>query len=313
MKAVIIAGSARSDGFTMKVAGSIASKTHWDLIDLNSHRITHYDYTHQNKDDDFLPLMKNLIATYDTFVLATPVYWYSMSGIMKVFFDRLSDLVTIEKQMGRTLKGKRMGVLSCSNGDNLGDAFWLPFEATANYLDMELVATAHFTEGSDTDSVADRFISHINNQKTGGRRTQPFRIDALDHAAIRVDNLENAAAWYHKILGLTRYSPEEWGPFPIFMMSGRSGIALFPKKKDPKDHGERLRKCVDHFAFRVDPDNYEIAKTHFRANRVQFKEQDHVFFTSVYIEDPDGNTVELTTLKPGMEYFYDLPENSSKL
>ena len=32
-----------------------------------------------------------IIEKYDTLIFATPVYWYSMSGIMKVFFDRKND------------------------------------------------------------------------------------------------------------------------------------------------------------------------------------------------------------------------------
>ncbi|MCP4458779.1 MAG: NAD(P)H-dependent oxidoreductase [Cytophagales bacterium] len=39
--------------------------------------------------------------------MATPVYWYSMSGIMKVFLDRIYDVLTIEKELGRKLHGKK--------------------------------------------------------------------------------------------------------------------------------------------------------------------------------------------------------------
>jgi multimeric flavodoxin WrbA len=45
--------------------------------------------------------------------MVTPVYWYTMSGIMKVFFDRFSDLLRIEKDLGRKLRGKSMAVISC--------------------------------------------------------------------------------------------------------------------------------------------------------------------------------------------------------
>ena len=97
MRNIIILGSSRNDGDTARVVNKLKEKSNWDLIDLNSYDFSYYDYAHQNSDDDFIPLMRNLIEKYDTLILATPVYWYSMSGIMKVFFDRITDLLEIEK------------------------------------------------------------------------------------------------------------------------------------------------------------------------------------------------------------------------
>ncbi len=51
--------------------------------------------------------MNDIVDKYDVLIFATPVYWYSMSGIMKVFFDRITDLLTIKKDIGRKLKGKK--------------------------------------------------------------------------------------------------------------------------------------------------------------------------------------------------------------
>ena len=36
-----------------------------------------------------------------TIIFVTPVYWYAMSGRMKVFFDRWTDLLKIDKDTGR--------------------------------------------------------------------------------------------------------------------------------------------------------------------------------------------------------------------
>ena len=55
-----------------------------------------------------------------------------------------------------------------------------------------------------------------------------IEIDFLDHVAIRVADMEASSAWYEKVLGLKRYKLPEWGDFPIFLLSGKSGIALFP-------------------------------------------------------------------------------------
>jgi len=91
MKAIIILGSARRNGDTQALVHQFIQITQWDLVNLSDYNISHYDYTHKNRQDDYIPLMKRLIEQYDLFIFATPVYWYAMSGIMKVFFDRFSN------------------------------------------------------------------------------------------------------------------------------------------------------------------------------------------------------------------------------
>ncbi|MEM6299603.1 MAG: NAD(P)H-dependent oxidoreductase, partial [Bacteroidota bacterium] len=119
MKKVIILGSSRNDGDTTNLANQLIAKSGWDMINLNDYMFSYSDYKHENRDDDYLGLVRKIIESYDTLIFATPVYWYSMSGIMKVFFDRLTDLLTIEKGLGRKLRGKKMAVITISGGGNL--------------------------------------------------------------------------------------------------------------------------------------------------------------------------------------------------
>lgn len=127
----------------------------------------------------------------------------------------------------------------------------------------------------------------------------------LDHVALRVADLERSAYWYGEVLGLQRYQLPEWGDFPIFMLAGKSGVALFPARlEDPaSDPGSRNVR-IDHFAFRVDRENYEKAKKRYFELELEFSEQDHHYFHSIYTRDPDGHTVELTTLVVGEAEFY---------
>ena len=143
MKGIIIQGSSRNDGDTNRVVNILKKLSGWDLIDLNDYEFSYYDYAHENAGDDFIPLMKRVIDDYDTVIFATPVYWYSMSGIMKVFFDRITDLLDIEKDLGRKLRVMNMAAISCSIGNNLGDSFWLPFSKTAEYLGMNYLGNVH--------------------------------------------------------------------------------------------------------------------------------------------------------------------------
>ena len=161
LKKIIIQGSSRKDGDIGKVVADLIRLSKWDLIDLNDYNFSYYDYEHLNKDDDFIGLMKKLLSDYDIFVLATPVYWYSMSGIMKVFFDRITDLLTIEKDLGRKLRGKHMAVISCSYGNNLGDQFWIPFKKSAEYLGMNYVTDLHIISTKISSHKISQFVQKI--------------------------------------------------------------------------------------------------------------------------------------------------------
>lgn len=143
MKAVIIFGSSRSNGHTRQICSYLQEISGLNLIDLKEKNIAQYDYDYQNRDDDFLPLMRHLLANYDTLIFATPVYWYSMSGIMKTFFDRITDCLKIEKDLGQKLKGKNMAVLSCSGHDDLDEHFSMPFVNSAEYLGMNFLGEMH--------------------------------------------------------------------------------------------------------------------------------------------------------------------------
>ena len=165
-KTVIIQGSSRSDGDTGKVVNYIASHNDIDVIDLYTKNIGHYDYAYKNQDDDFIALITNVINTYDTIIFATPVYWYTMSGVLKVFFDRISDILRTRKDTGRQLRGKNMAMISTSNHDDLIGGFNMPFVETANYLGMNYLGDIHTCVENDALNVdmkirIDDFINHI--------------------------------------------------------------------------------------------------------------------------------------------------------
>ena len=144
-KKVIIVGSSRSNGNTSKVVEKISRQIKADVINLSDYSISYYDYDSGNRADNFLPLMASIIEKYDTLVFATPVYWYTMSGIMKVFLDRFSDLIRIEKELGRKLRGKNMFVISNSDDNELDYDFHLPFRLSAEYLGMKYLGEKHLS------------------------------------------------------------------------------------------------------------------------------------------------------------------------
>lgn len=164
MNKLVILGSSRKDGDTKKIVDQLIAFSKWDFIDLNDYNIGYYDYEHKNLDDDYLSLMQKIIRNYDVLIFATPVYWYAMSGIMKVFFDRITDLLDVEKDLGRKLRGKSMAALSCSVGDNLGESFWIPFKETAKYLGMDYLASLHTLAGKIEIENLKNFIDTVNEK-----------------------------------------------------------------------------------------------------------------------------------------------------
>ena len=136
-KHVIIFGSARSDGNTMSATKQIIKNLENPLlIDLSEHCIAEFDYSHTHDNDDFFKIMDRMIE-YDMIIFATPIYWYTMSTPMKRFVDRISDLLTQHKDVGRKLRQKKMAVI-CSYATHPEgmNGFEQIFINTANYLGM---------------------------------------------------------------------------------------------------------------------------------------------------------------------------------
>ena len=137
-KTIAILGSSRSDGHTKKFLDFIIGDKKIKIINLNDLNISPFDYKHKNQDDDFIPLIKELLA-HDIFILATPVYWYTFSAQMKIFIDRLSDLITIEKELGRKLRGKKSLLVSTGSDLEIAPSLTSSFKQICSYLGVKPV------------------------------------------------------------------------------------------------------------------------------------------------------------------------------
>jgi multimeric flavodoxin WrbA len=142
MKRIIVQGSSRNNGNTNKIVQILRNHLECDLIDLNEFNIHQYDYENGNRNDDFLSTMK-MIVEYDLIIFATPVYWFSMSGTMKTFFDRITDCLKTEKETGRKLRGRNMAAISCGSDGSENEGFFIPFEKSAEYLGMNYFGHIH--------------------------------------------------------------------------------------------------------------------------------------------------------------------------
>jgi catechol 2,3-dioxygenase-like lactoylglutathione lyase family enzyme len=134
----------------------------------------------------------------------------------------------------------------------------------------------------------------------------PFKLNFIDHVAIRAQDMPKSIEWYERVLGLEKKQFEEWGDFPIFMMKASFAVAIFPARlKEGQVKKSFNSTFIDHFAFNVSNKDFKKAQDYFDSIDVRFAFQDHHYTHSIYLKDPDNHTVELTTLVTDPSNFYE--------
>jgi len=144
VNAIALFASSRRNGNTGQLIDRIAIELGIEVVDLSEKSISAYDYEHRNRDDDFEPLLRRVLA-FDQIIFATPVYWYAVSPVMKVFLDRISDFLELPDLLseGRKLRGKHAYVVCTSIYDAAPASFLAAFSDTFNYLGMHFAEVAH--------------------------------------------------------------------------------------------------------------------------------------------------------------------------
>lgn len=132
---LVILGTARKDSNTLKALQSNFPLKDLEIVDLNDFNINPYSYDQPAK-DDFILIAEKMTQAH-VIVFATPVYWYAMSGSLKTFFDRLTELTTSSKELGRLLAGKKVYLFATGSDSNLPEGFEEPFIKTSDYFNMK--------------------------------------------------------------------------------------------------------------------------------------------------------------------------------
>jgi catechol 2,3-dioxygenase-like lactoylglutathione lyase family enzyme len=89
------------------------------------------------------------------------------------------------------------------------------------------------------------------------------------------------------------------------MLAQKTGVALFPATlDDPTLDASSKNIKIDHFAFHVSAENFIKARKKYEALQLDYIFTDHTYFHSIYTKDPDGHTVELTTIVVDSDAFY---------
>ncbi len=124
-----------------------------------------------------------------------------------------------------------------------------------------------------------------------------FHITGLDHIALTVRDQNISLEWYQRVLGMERrYEEANGADDPVFVCAGNACLALFPAKtSDPLPVPDHHVLAMRHFAFRLSRANFERAQVELSEQQIPFRFEDHTMAHSMYLSDPDGHRVELTT------------------
>lgn len=121
-----------------------------------------------------------------------------------------------------------------------------------------------------------------------------IRVEGIDHVAFAVRDVQASVAWYESVLGLQRWHEEVWGDVPAIVGVGSTSIALFPGGEETMAT-EATRSGFRHVAFRATRQAFDSARAELGDRGISYEFQDHRLCHSIYLRDPDGTVVEITT------------------
>jgi len=139
MKIIVFHGSTRVNGNTEYLTYQAVSReegTHIFLRDFAVQPIVdqrHDEGGFQDVEDDHKQLIDQLL-THDIIVFSTPIYWYSMSGPMKIFIDRWSQILRDPEytHFRETLRKKKVYLIAV--GGDTPKVKGLPLIQQFNYI-----------------------------------------------------------------------------------------------------------------------------------------------------------------------------------
>ena len=131
--------------------------------------------------------------------------------------------------------------------------------------------------------------------------SHPIQTTGLDHIVLRIVDKEKMVAFYRDVLGC----PVEWDRPEIGLTHIRAGGALIDLVTVDGKLGQMggaapgpEARNLDHFALAVRPFDEAAIRAHLAAHGVAIIDEGQRFGaegngTSLYLQDPEGNTVEL--------------------
>jgi multimeric flavodoxin WrbA len=109
-----------------------------ELINLIDLKLEPFDYDNNYKTEDLnnFNMIRDKFLNSELIIFASPIYWYGMSGMGKVLFDRLFMSLFGKEDL---TKNKNIGLLFTYGSDSFDSCFIEPFKKTSQYLKMNFI------------------------------------------------------------------------------------------------------------------------------------------------------------------------------
>jgi catechol-2,3-dioxygenase len=124
-------------------------------------------------------------------------------------------------------------------------------------------------------------------------------VRTLGEVALRVNDLDRSQAFYADVIGLELMRRFEHSAF-FRIADGYAGHTAILALFDRKNPVAQEHSTVDHLAFTIALTDYEAEKRRLEELGLTVTTATHewVQWRSLYVEDPDGNEVELVCYDP---------------
>ncbi len=99
-KILFVNSSPNREGNTYRIGEELLKDKEHDVLQMADYRISQYG---QVFDDDEMKEVLKEMDKYDILVIGSPVYWYTVGGMLKTFIDRLYMLPEAEALRGKKL------------------------------------------------------------------------------------------------------------------------------------------------------------------------------------------------------------------
>ena len=125
-----------------------------------------------------------------------------------------------------------------------------------------------------------------------------MKLSGIDHVALTCASVDVTREWFVRVLGFQHVFAGAWDGVPVFLKLESTCLALFPMRGTPQAAPQR--PGFDHLAFNAATQAaFREAQESLKGHGIPFEFSDHGISRSIYFEDPDGRTLEITT--------YDVP------
>jgi catechol 2,3-dioxygenase-like lactoylglutathione lyase family enzyme len=124
-------------------------------------------------------------------------------------------------------------------------------------------------------------------------------IRGLAEVVLVVQDLERSVAFYRDLLGLTVISPPALPAVFLRVGEERAGvpqqIVLVPRGADAAGAASKAGRVLHHIGLEVASDQFDAERERLAAAGLEVRDGSHPFLPveAFYIDDPDGNEVEL--------------------